>query len=89
MDKNVKRGLTGKAILPDVVWHVFSVVSGGYNKVIGGRLYSPTSSSSIRLRPGADIGHVFSFSEEQFMLFVIKVQNNTVCWATSNLKVNI
>ncbi len=33
MDKNVKSGLTGKVILPDVVWHVFSIVSGGYNKV--------------------------------------------------------
>ena len=34
----LKSGLTGKVILPDVVWHVFSVVSGGYNKVReGGR----------------------------------------------------
>lgn len=60
MDKNVKRGLPGRVILPDVVWHVFSVVSGGYNKVTGGggQLYSPTSSSSIRLVPVADISDV-------------------------------
>lgn len=29
MDKNVKIGLTGEVILPDVVWHVFSAASGG------------------------------------------------------------
>lgn len=58
MDKNVKSGLRGKVILPDVVWHVFSVVSGGYNKVRNGgrgRLYSPTILFNLAVE---DIGHV-------------------------------
>lgn len=54
-------------ILPDVVWHVFSVESGGYNKVkkkrrVGGVGWcvgcSLTSSFSIRLMSVACIGHV-------------------------------
>lgn len=49
MDKNVKSGLRGEVILPDVVWHVFSAVSGGYNKVRrggrGGGVRTPTPSS--------------------------------------------
>lgn len=46
MDKNAKVGLAGKVILPDVVWHVFSAASGGYNKVRGegGRGGTPTPS---------------------------------------------
>lgn len=43
MDKNVKSGLTGEVILPDVVWHVFSAVSGGYNKVRRGGVGGPYS----------------------------------------------
>lgn len=49
MDKNVKRGLTGRVILPDVVWHVFSVVSGGYNKVTGGDCTPPPPPLQLHL----------------------------------------
>lgn len=86
MDKNVKRGLAGRVILPDVVWHVFSVVSGGYNKVMGGwRLYSPLFSSSIRLISVADIGDVvvsnnqstISLFSVEKLDFLCKLDDNT------------
>lgn len=55
MDKNVKSGLAGRVSLPDVVWHVFRVVSGGYNKVRrrggGAGVRTPPPSS-------ADVGRV-------------------------------
>lgn len=53
MDKNAKSGLTGEVILPDVVWHVFSAASGGYNKVRRGDgevgVHTPTPSSESGL----------------------------------------
>lgn len=64
MDKNVKSGLTGKVILPDVVWHVFSAVSGGYNKVrrggrsVGGEGGGPYSHTILLKQAVADVGHV-------------------------------
>lgn len=71
-----KKWAHGQVILPDVVWHVFSEVRGGYNKVrkgwgggggggVGG-LLSPHKPSA------ADTGNVLLKKIKLFALFIIR-----------------